>query len=70
MNDDFKLHDGWMELNAFCEKYQQRANTIHKRVTDGVWPRGEFYAAPSGSVGYVHEKKATEWLASKGKLVL
>lgn len=68
--DDFKLHDGWMELSAFCEKYGQRANTIHKRVADGVWPRGEFYAAPSGGVGYVNVAKAEEWLSSKGKLVL
>lgn len=69
-DDDFKLHDGWMELDAFCEKYGQRKNTVHKRVTDGTWPRGEYYAAPSGSVGYINVAKAEAWLSSKGKLVL
>lgn len=60
--------DGWIELNAYCEKYGERKNTVHKRVTDGAWPRGEFYSSPSGSVAYVHEPRAREWLRQQGKL--
>lgn len=62
--------DGWLELDAFCEKYGERKNTIHKRVTDGVWPRGEYFSSPSGGVCYVNVAKATEWLAERGKLKL
>lgn len=62
--------DGWIELNEFCEKYKQRPNTVHKRVNDGVWPRGEMYSSPSGGVAYVHEQKARDWLEARGKLVL
>jgi len=64
------LIDGWMELDAFCEKYKQRKNTIHKRVADGTWPRGEFFSSPSGGTCYVHVEKATAWLAARGKLKL
>lgn len=60
--------DGWIELDAYCEKYGERKNTVHKRVTDGTWPRGEFYSSPSGGVSYVNEAAAVEWLQQRGKL--
>jgi predicted DNA-binding transcriptional regulator AlpA len=60
--------DGWIELNDYCQKYGERRNTVHKRVADGTWPRGEFYSSPSGSVSYVHEARAREWLEQQGKL--
>jgi len=62
--------DGWMEIDEFCEKYKQRKNTIHKRVGDGIWPRGEMYSSPSGGVSYVHLQKALDWLEARGKLRL
>lgn len=60
--------DGWIELEAYCQKYGERKNTVHKRVTDGTWPRGEFYSSPSGNVAYVHEPRARQWLEQNGKL--
>jgi hypothetical protein len=57
--------DGWIELDAYCEKYGERKNTVHKRVADGTWERGVIYASPSGSVTYVHEERAKEWLAAR-----
>ncbi len=61
---------GWMPLVAFCEKYEQRQNTVHKRVADGAWERGVVYSSPTGGVGYVHEARAVEWLTKRGKLPL
>ena len=60
--------DGWIELDAYCEKYGERKSTVHKRVADGGWARGEHYSAPSGGVGYVNEPAARAWLAERGKL--
>lgn len=65
-----QLHDGWLEVDAFCAKYKQSKNTIHKRVHDGVWARGEIYASPSGGVAYVHVERALKWLEVRGKLKL
>lgn len=65
-----ELIDGWMEIDAFCEKYDQRKNTIHKRVTDGSWPRGEIYSSPSGGMAYIHVERALAWLRERGKLKL
>jgi hypothetical protein len=65
---EVQIIDGWMEIDAFCEKYHQSKNTIHKRVHDGVWPRGEFYSSPSGGVAYIHVEKACKWLEVRGKL--
>jgi hypothetical protein len=60
--------NGWIELEAYCEKYGERKNTVHKRVVDGIWPRGEYLSSPSGGVCYVNEPAAREWLLAKGKL--
>lgn len=60
--------DGWITIDAFCEKYGQRKNTVAKRVHEGAWPRGTMYACPDGGVGYVNEESAAEWLRKKGKL--
>ena len=68
MSAQYKVVDGWMRVDDFCAKYSQRRNTIHKRVMDGAWPRGEIYSAPDGGVGWVHEERAVRWLKEKGKL--
>lgn len=60
--------EGWITLEAFCEKYGQRANTCQKRVHDGHWPRGEIYSSPSAGRPYIHEERAVAWLKEKGKL--
>jgi hypothetical protein len=60
--------DGWIELDAFCAKYGERKNTVHKRATDGTWPRGVYYSSPSGGTGFVHEERAVAWLKEHGKL--
>jgi hypothetical protein len=60
--------DGWLELDAFCEKYNERKNTIHKRVADGSWERGVLFASPSGGTSFVHEERAVAWLRENGKL--
>jgi hypothetical protein len=62
--------DGWMEIDAYCEKYGQRKNTVQKRVHDGTWPRGLMYASPSGGVAYVHVERCNDWLQARGKLKL
>lgn len=60
--------DGWIELEAYCVKYGERKNTVHKRVADGTWPRGEYYSSPSGGVSYVNEALAAEWLAQRKRV--
>ena len=62
--------DGWMELDAYCEKYGERANTVHKRVTAGQWQRGVEISTPDGGVSFVNIARAEEWLAKRGKLRL
>lgn len=64
MND----YGPWITIEAYCDKYGERANTIQKRVHDGVWPRGEFYSSPSNGRAYIHEARAVAWLKEKGKL--
>lgn len=59
---------GWMPLAEFCEKYQQRKNTVTKRVFEGIWPRGEYYSSPSGGAAFVHEERAAAWLRARKKL--
>lgn len=65
---DATNHDGWIEIDAYCAKYGERKNTVHKRVADGTWPRGEMYSSPSGGVCYVHEERAARWLELRGKI--
>lgn len=60
---------GWLDLDAYCQKYGERKNTVHKRVTDGLWERGDIFSSPSGGTCYVHEEKARDWLRMRGKLV-
>lgn len=62
-------HDGWIPLDEWCEKYNDRKNTCHKRVTDGAWIRGEHISAPDGGECFVHEKRCRDWMATKRKLV-
>jgi len=65
-----EIIDGWMEVEAFCAKFRQSKNTVHKRVHDGAWPRGVIYSSPSGGVAYVHVERACEWLQQRGLLEL
>ncbi len=60
--------DGWMPIDVFLKKYDQRRNTVHKRIADGIWPRGVIYSVPDGGVGWIHEERAVRWLKEKGKL--
>lgn len=62
--------DGWILLDRWCEIYDERPNTIHKRIQEGLWPRGEYAACPDGLVMYLHEERCKVWLAKRGKLVL
>lgn len=62
-----ELQDGWLELEAYCAKYGERKNTVHKRVADGTWIRGEHYSSPSGGTCYVNEAAAAKWLEVRGK---
>lgn len=61
-------NEGWIPLDLFCERYNQRANTCQKRVHDGHWPRGEIYSSPTAGRPFVHEARAVAWLKEKGKL--
>ncbi len=58
----------WIRVDDFCTKYDQRPNTVQKRVHDETWARGEIYANPTGGQGYIHEARAVAWLKEKGKL--
>ncbi len=60
--------DGWISLEDWCIKHDERKNTVHKRVTDGAWERGVHYSAPDGGQGFIHEARATEWMGLRGKL--
>ncbi len=60
--------DGWVKLEDFCEKYQQKKGTCMKRAHDGSWARGEIYSSPTGGQGWVHEARAVAWLKKRGKL--
>lgn len=64
MADDDKA---WIRMDDFCKKYGQRQGTVQKRVADGVWPRGEIYACPTGGTSYIHEARALAWLKERGK---
>lgn len=64
MNDN----GDWIRMDVFCAKYDQRTNTIQKRVHDGIWKRGEHYSCPDGSMAYIHEGRAVAWLREKGKI--
>ena len=60
----------WITVEAWCLKYSELENTIHKRVSSGAWARGEFYSAPDGGQGYINELRAANWLEQRGKLEL
>ena len=55
----------WVRIDDFCAKHDQRQNTVQKRVHDGAWPRGEFYANPTSGQGYIHEARAVAWLEAR-----
>lgn len=61
------MDNNWIRIDDFCTKYDQRGNTVQKRVHDGVWERGVIYANPTGAQGYIHEQRAVAWLIEKGK---
>lgn len=63
-----KDHDGWLHIKDYCEKYGEKPNTVHKRVADGVWERGEHYSAPDGGECFINEARAAAWLKQRGKL--
>ena len=65
-----KEQDGWIRIEDWCLRYDERKNTVHKRVTDGAWERGIHYSAPDGGDGFVHEARARTWLEERGKLKL
>lgn len=59
---------GWIRLDEFCTKHNQRKNTIQKRVHDDIWKAGEIYSCPDGGIAYIHEERALAWLREHGKL--
>lgn len=59
---------GWITLEAYCEKYNERPNTVQKRVHDGQWQRGVHYSRPTGNEAYVHEANVRALLQEQGKL--
>ena len=59
------IEDGWIPIDEYCAKYNERRNTIHARINTGVWERGVHYARPDGSAGFVHEERAKVWLEQK-----
>lgn len=62
--------NGWITLEDWCAKYEERRDTIHARVHAGRWKRGVHFSAADGGSCFVHEKRAREWLVEKGKLKL
>lgn len=64
------MKEPWIPLADYCEKYNERRGTIHKRLQDGTWERGVHYSAPSTGEAYVHEQRARTWLEQHGKLDL
>jgi len=60
----------WIRLEEWCERYGEIANTVHKRIQEDLWPRGEYAACPDGIEVYIHEARGREWLSRRGKLVL
>jgi len=63
---DFNF-DGWIPLEVYCEKYGEKKVNVLARVSDGIWPRGEMFAAPDGTMGYVHEQRVLEWRERTGR---
>jgi hypothetical protein len=55
--------DGWITIEAYCQKYGERRNTVHARVNTGKWERGVHYSLPDSSSGFVHEARARAWVA-------
>lgn len=62
--------EGWIPLADWCHRYKEKPNTVHKRIGDGAWPRGEMSSSPDGEDLYLHEAKCRAWLEKRGKLVL
>jgi hypothetical protein len=60
--------DGWISVDDYLAKYQDKLGALSKRVFDGVWARGVFYSSPHGRGGFVHEERAAQWLRERGKL--
>ena len=60
--------DGWIGLDEWCKKYDERRDTVHARVSTGRWERGVVFAAPDGGSCFVHEERAKAWLKEKGLL--
>lgn len=52
---------GWIPLAEYCEKYDDVAANVHRRVADGIWERGVHYAAPTANTSYVYLPAALEW---------
>lgn len=57
--------DGWMPIAQYCAAYGERRNTIHARISTGLWQRGVHYAKPDGSAGFVHVVRAQEWVEAE-----
>lgn len=62
------MNSPWIPLADYCERYNERRGTVHKRLQDGVWQRGVHYAAPHTGEAYVNESLAREWLEQHNKL--
>ncbi len=60
--------EGWIPLPEFAEKYEQKLDTIHRRVGSGEWARGELVSSSEGGVSFIHEARAVEWLRVRGKI--
>ena len=57
------MSDEWIDLDEYCEKYNERRGTVTQRIADGTWERGEEYAIPDGKQAFIHEGRARAWLA-------
>jgi len=62
MSEEIREMDGWISAKDWCDRYGERPNTIHVRVSRGIWKRGVHYSAPDAGRFFVHEARCVEWL--------
>ena len=62
--------EGWVTVDDWCERYKELPTTVHKRIQEGAWARGELASCPDGTIMFVHEEKCKSWCERRGKLKL
>jgi len=56
--------EDWMPLDKYCEVTGERKNTVHARVSMGVWQRGVHISTPDGKASWVNIPAILRWVTA------